>query len=77
MADTEMTDAPPAAAPAKAKASKAGADSAADGKKRFEVKKVSDESPGYLGGNLRLGSTTKPCLIVECRRAMGVGYCRR
>lgn len=37
MADVEMTDAPP-----KTKSSKAGAGGEAEGKKRFEVKKVRD-----------------------------------
>lgn len=38
MADVDMTDAP--TAPAKTKAAKAGGDGAAEGKKKFEVKKV-------------------------------------
>lgn len=42
MADVDMTDAPPAAAAPKEKkvVAKKGAESLADGKKRFEVKKV-------------------------------------
>lgn len=38
MADVDMTDAP--AAPAKTKTTKASGEVAADGKKKFEVKKV-------------------------------------
>jgi hypothetical protein len=71
MADVDMTDAPStSAAPTKKVASKAknGADGG-DGKKRFEVKKVS------LSGCEAKDLRTK-LLIVECGGSMGLGYCR-
>ena len=70
MADVEMTDA--GAAP-KVKSAKAGASGdAADGKKKFEVKKVrtDDRNTMRMEWMLIWG-------IVERRRALGMGHRRR
>jgi RING-box protein 1 len=51
MADVDMTDVPSgSSAPAKKAAgkAKAGGDGGADGKKRFEVKKVGDSATSFL-----------------------------
>ena len=64
MADVEMTDAPP-----KTKTSKA--DTAADGKKRFEVKKVS------CTFNWPIEIKTDLFVSVERCRSLGLGHCRR
>ncbi|KAL9088279.1 MAG: hypothetical protein Q9159_003191 [Coniocarpon cinnabarinum] len=62
MADVEMTDAPPA------KSGKAPADTAVDGKKRFEVKKVGFNRVSAVAQNANV-------ITVECRRAVGMGHC--
>lgn len=73
MADVEMTDAGPAAAPkskSTAKLAKSGAaDSGSDGKKKFEVKKVGEHD------SLRI-ATSNPS-VVECCGIVGLGYCGR
>ena len=77
MADVDMVDAPSgSAAPVKkatAKVKASAADSGADGKKRFEVKKVRQLE--HLALALPSANTNKD--IVECGRFMGLGYsCR-
>ena len=71
MADVEMTDAPTSAATAAtAVTKKKGADvEGKEGKKRFEVKKVYKT----------LAGVARPALtnLVECRRTLGMGHCRR
>ena len=62
MADVEMTDAPP-----KNKTSKAGGAGDAEGKKRFEIKKVGSEDNPCWDMPLMIG-------LVERCRALGVGY---
>jgi RING-box protein 1 len=71
MADVDMTDAPStSAAPTKKVASKAkNGTEGGDGKKRFEVKKVSLYA--HEAKDLRA-----KLLIVECGRSVGLGYCR-
>lgn len=70
MADVDMTDAPStSAAPIKKVASKAknGAEGG-DGKKRFEVKKVSYSQQEARNHSAKL-------LIVERGGSVGLGYC--
>jgi hypothetical protein len=69
MADVEMTDA--GAAP-KVKSNKAGASGdAAEGKKKFEVKKVCWYTEHNIAGSWLTVAT------VERRRPLGMGHCRR
>lgn len=73
MADVDMPDAGPSA-PAKTKAptkgSKAGGEGGADGKKRFEVKKVHICWAFFWTAELKI-------TIVECCSLMGLGHCGR
>lgn len=78
MADVEMTD----AAPKKAKAGPSGGDTA-DGKKKFEVKKVSfaqnkqRDAHVHTQRTCSLTSLVCGCDIVERSRAVGLGHCSR
>lgn len=74
MADIEMADADTGAAPVESKklvkASKSGAaETTADSKKRFEVKKVCLQLP-----ESRRASSDKTTVERSC--AVGLGYCR-
>lgn len=71
MADVEMVDA--GAAP-KVKSSKAGVSDAMDGKKRFEVKKVSYNHAEMYA---RTGSGVLTATSVERCGTMGMGHCGR
>jgi hypothetical protein len=77
MADVDMTDAPSGStAPAKEATSKpktSAGDGGADGKKRFEVKKVRRSTSSALCDLFHVLSTR----IVECRCFVGLGYCCR
>jgi len=64
MADVEMSDAP-------AKTAKVGTDSAVDGKKRFEVKKVAKPQ------HVQESEWETDNLEVECSGTLGLGYCSR
>lgn len=78
MADVEMTD----AAPKKAKAGPSGGDTA-DGKKKFEVKKVSFAQNKQRDAHIHtqrtcsLTSLVRGCDIVERSRSVGLGHCSR
>lgn len=72
MADIDMIDAPSGSSAVPKKAvgkAKAGGEGGAEGKKRFEVKKVR---------NIPLGSALAWTnnLVVECRSSVGLGHCR-
>jgi hypothetical protein len=71
MADVDMTDAP-AAAPAAKKKVVADPDGKADGKKRFEVKKVWNTNPR---AELLNGYNLTLCLV-ECCGSLGLGHRR-
>ncbi|KAJ5610103.1 ubiquitin ligase subunit HrtA [Penicillium lagena] len=70
MADVEMKEAS-AGASAKGKTVSKGSDSAADGKKKFEVKKVPNNK--HLQSSIAEPPLTT-IYLVERRGAMGVGY---
>lgn len=70
MADVEMSDAPSATKKADAANGKGP-----EGKKKFEVKKVSYESPRFANASGHLSSLPANLMIVECRCPLGVGHC--
>ncbi len=69
MADVEMTDAP-TSAPATTKKG-AAADGEKEGKKRFEVKKVTTDAP------ISAAQSPADDALVERCRALGVGHSSR
>jgi len=75
MADVDMTDVPSgSSAPVKKAAgkAKAGGDGGADGKKRFEVKKVGDSAASFLPAFAAANIST-----VERGSSLGLGHRRR